>query len=88
MAKLTKRDPSPDSRSTVAVREVTRNNASPLSHGTGDNYSNYPRIPDMSKNRILRKLALLAAVGEADIKDKLLAGHEATGKTFKAHLDG
>jgi arylsulfatase len=42
----------------------------------------------MSKNRILRKLALLAAVGEADIKDKLLAGHEANGKTFKAHLDG
>jgi arylsulfatase A-like enzyme len=30
----------------------------------------------------------LAAVGEPDIKDKLLKGHEASGKTFKVHLDG
>jgi arylsulfatase len=31
---------------------------------------------------------LLAAVGEPDIKEKLLTGHKASGKTFKAHLDG
>jgi len=31
---------------------------------------------------------LLAAAGEPDIKDKLLKGHEAAGKTFKVHLDG
>ena len=31
---------------------------------------------------------LLAAVGEPDIKEKLLKGHKAAGKTFKVHLDG
>ena len=31
---------------------------------------------------------LLAALGEPDITGKLLAGHEAAGKTFKVHLDG
>ncbi|MCE5241476.1 arylsulfatase [bacterium] len=31
---------------------------------------------------------LLAAVGEADINEKLQKGHEANGKTFKVHLDG
>jgi arylsulfatase len=31
---------------------------------------------------------LVAAAGEPDIKNKLLAGHDATGKTFKVHLDG
>jgi len=31
---------------------------------------------------------LMAAVGEPDIKEKLLKGHEAAGKTFKVHLDG
>jgi arylsulfatase len=31
---------------------------------------------------------LLAAAGEPDIKSKLLAGHNAAGKTFKVHLDG
>ena len=30
----------------------------------------------------------LAAVGEPDIKEKLLKGHEAAGKSFKVHLDG
>ena len=30
----------------------------------------------------------LAAVGEDDIKEKLLKGHEANGKSFKVHLDG
>jgi arylsulfatase len=30
----------------------------------------------------------MAAVGEPDIKEKLLTGHKAAGKTFKAHLDG
>jgi arylsulfatase len=31
---------------------------------------------------------ILAAAGEADIKEKLLTGHQAAGKTFKVHLDG
>jgi arylsulfatase len=31
---------------------------------------------------------IMAAVGEPDIKEKLLKGHEAAGKTFKVHLDG
>jgi arylsulfatase A-like enzyme len=31
---------------------------------------------------------LVAAGGEPDVKEKLLRGHEATGKTFKVHLDG
>jgi len=31
---------------------------------------------------------LLAAVGEPDVKEKLLKGHQAAGKTFKVHLDG
>jgi arylsulfatase len=31
---------------------------------------------------------LLAAAGEPDVKEKLLKGHEANGKTFKVHLDG
>ncbi len=30
----------------------------------------------------------LAAVGEPDVKEKLLKGHSAAGKTFKVHLDG
>ena len=30
----------------------------------------------------------LAAVGEPDVKEKLLKGHEAAGRTFKVHLDG
>ena len=31
---------------------------------------------------------LMAAAGEPDVKEKLLAGHKANGKTFKVHLDG
>jgi len=31
---------------------------------------------------------LLAAAGEPEIKEKLLKGHQAGGKTFKVHLDG
>jgi arylsulfatase len=31
---------------------------------------------------------LLTAVGEPNIKEKLLKGHTANGKTFKVHLDG
>jgi arylsulfatase A-like enzyme len=31
---------------------------------------------------------LLAAAGEPDINKKLLAGHQAAGKTFKVHIDG
>lgn len=30
----------------------------------------------------------LAAAGEDDVKEKLLNGHEANGKSFKVHLDG
>ncbi len=31
---------------------------------------------------------LMAAVGESDIKEKLLKGHQANGRDFKVHLDG
>jgi arylsulfatase A-like enzyme len=31
---------------------------------------------------------LVAAAGDADVKAKLLKGHEAAGKTFNVHLDG
>ena len=31
---------------------------------------------------------ILAAAGVPDVKEKLLTGYEANGKTFKAHLDG
>ena len=31
---------------------------------------------------------LMAAVGEADIKEKLLQGHSAMGRDYKVHLDG
>ncbi|GKQ54621.1 arylsulfatase [Bradyrhizobium sp. Ce-3] len=31
---------------------------------------------------------LLAAAGEPNVKDKLLAGYQAAGQTFKVHLDG
>ena len=31
---------------------------------------------------------LLAAAGEGDVKEKLLKGHQANGKSFKVHLDG
>ena len=31
---------------------------------------------------------LVAAAGERNVKEKLLAGYEASGKTFKVHLDG
>jgi arylsulfatase A-like enzyme len=30
----------------------------------------------------------LAAAGEPDVKEKLLKGHQAAGKTFKVHIDG
>jgi arylsulfatase len=30
----------------------------------------------------------LAAAGEQDVKEKLLKGHQAAGKTFKVHIDG
>jgi arylsulfatase len=31
---------------------------------------------------------LMAAAGEPDVKEKLMKGHKAAGKTFKVHLDG
>ncbi len=31
---------------------------------------------------------LLAAAGEPDVKEKLMKGHKAAGKTYKVHLDG
>ena len=31
---------------------------------------------------------LVAAAGEPEVKEKLLTGYEAAGKTFKVHLDG
>ncbi len=48
--------------------------------------------PGQVSNEIFAALdwfpTLLAAAGEPDIKDKLLKGHSAVGKTFKVHLDG
>src|SRR5262245_28610270 len=51
------------------------------------------RIPaGVVSNEIVSHLdwlpTFLAAAGEPDIKDKLLEGHDAAGKTFKVHLDG
>jgi arylsulfatase len=48
--------------------------------------------PGQTSNEIFAALdwfpTLLAAAGEPDIKNKLLRGHNAAGKTFKVHLDG
>jgi arylsulfatase A-like enzyme len=48
--------------------------------------------PGQISNEIVSALdwspTLLAAAGEPDIKAKLLTGHQAGGKTFKAHMDG
>jgi arylsulfatase len=48
--------------------------------------------PGQVSNEIMAHLdwvpTVMAAVGEADVKEKLLKGHEAAGKTFKVHLDG
>ncbi len=48
--------------------------------------------PGQVSNEIVSGLdwcpTLLAAAGVPDIKERLLKGHEAAGKTFKVHLDG
>ena len=48
--------------------------------------------PGQISNEIISGLdwlpTLMAVAGEADIKQKLLNGHAAAGKTFKVHLDG
>jgi arylsulfatase len=48
--------------------------------------------PGSVSNEIISGLdwspTLLAAAGEPDIKQKLLTGYQAAGKTFKVHLDG
>jgi len=48
--------------------------------------------PGQISNEIVSGLdwlpTILAAAGEPDIKQKLLNGHTAAGKTFKIHLDG
>src|SRR6202030_2956091 len=48
--------------------------------------------PGQISNEIISGLdwlpTLMAVAGEADIKQKLLNGHIAAGKTFKVHLDG
>jgi len=48
--------------------------------------------PGSVSNEIISGLdwmpTLLAAAGEPDIKNKLLAGHQAGSKSFKVHLDG
>jgi arylsulfatase len=48
--------------------------------------------PGQATNELFSALdwfpTLLAAAGEPDIKSKLLNGYNATGKTFKVHLDG
>lgn len=48
--------------------------------------------PDSVSNQIIASNdwfpTLMAAVGEPDIKNKLLKGYSAGGKTYKVHLDG
>jgi len=48
--------------------------------------------PGQVSNKIVSGLdwfpTLLAAAGDADVKEKLLTGYDAVGKTFKVHLDG
>jgi arylsulfatase A-like enzyme len=48
--------------------------------------------PGQVSNEIVSGLdwfpTLLAAAGDASVKDKLLTGYDAVGKTFKVHLDG
>lgn len=55
-------------------------------------WRNGPIKPGTVSNDIISHLdwlpTLLAAAGESDIKEKLLKGHHAAGKTFKVHLDG
>jgi arylsulfatase A-like enzyme len=51
------------------------------------------RIPaGVVSNEIISHLdwlpTLLSAAGEPDIKEKLLAGHESAGKSFRVHVDG
>jgi len=51
------------------------------------------RIPaGVVSNEIVSHLdwlpTFLSAAGDPDVKEKLLAGHEAAGKTFRVHLDG
>ncbi|MGR9106279.1 MAG: arylsulfatase [Gammaproteobacteria bacterium] len=47
---------------------------------------------DLVSNEIVHHMdwmpTLLAAVGEPDVKEKLLKGHKAAGRNFKVHLDG
>jgi arylsulfatase len=48
--------------------------------------------PGSLSNEIISGLdwlpTLMAAAGDTDIKDKLLRGHQAGGRTYKVHLDG
>src|SRR5216683_5390652 len=48
--------------------------------------------PGTVSNEIVSALdwcpTLVAAAGDPDVKQKLLTGHQAAGKTFKVHLDG
>ena len=48
--------------------------------------------PGLVSNEMISGLdwmpTLLAAAGDPDVKEKLLKGYDAAGKTFKAHLDG
>ena len=48
--------------------------------------------PGQVSNEIMSGLdwmpTLLAAAGESDVKEKLLTGHQANGKSFRVHLDG
>jgi arylsulfatase len=48
--------------------------------------------PGQVSNEIMAHLdwvpTVMAAVGEPDVKEKLLKGHKAAGKQFKVHLDG
>jgi arylsulfatase A-like enzyme len=75
----------------------------PFRNEMNSNWEGAYRVPCMGRwpghipaslvsNEIVSHLDFLptfvAAAGDADIKSKLLKGHEAGGKTFKVHLDG
>lgn len=76
---------------------------SPFRNEKNSNWEGAFRVPAMVRwpghieagsvsNEIMSHLdwvpTILAAVGEPDVKEKLLNGYEANGKDFKVHLDG
>ena len=82
-----------------AAKELTEKGGYGIAETAGDNVMRIsPHIVDLDvePGTIINDIGshedmlptLMAAVGEPDIKEKLLKGHEAAGKKFKVHLDG